>query len=155
MENHSLPPLGEKVAKYKVPGKLLTKPGKYRLAFRMRSRALGFGDVALSLDLAVLRLRATASTPAQQWDGVHLWLRYQSERQLYAVSVARRDGRVVIKKKCPGGASNGGTYYPLGKDAMGVTVMHFPSTHSPPGEEGATTLRRVKSPVTGSSTVTE
>jgi nitrate/TMAO reductase-like tetraheme cytochrome c subunit len=38
MENHSLPPLGEKVAKYKVPGNLITKPGKYRLAFRMRSR---------------------------------------------------------------------------------------------------------------------
>jgi nitrate/TMAO reductase-like tetraheme cytochrome c subunit len=38
MENHSLPPLGSKVAKYKVPGKLITKPGKYRLAFRMRSR---------------------------------------------------------------------------------------------------------------------
>jgi nitrate/TMAO reductase-like tetraheme cytochrome c subunit len=38
MENHSLPPLGEKVVKYKVPGKLITKPGKYLLAFRMRSR---------------------------------------------------------------------------------------------------------------------
>jgi hypothetical protein len=39
MENHSMPPLSEKLAKYKVPGRLLTKPGKYRLAFRMRSRA--------------------------------------------------------------------------------------------------------------------
>jgi hypothetical protein len=39
MENHSLPPLGEKVASYEVPGNLITKPGKYRLAFRMRSRA--------------------------------------------------------------------------------------------------------------------
>ena len=39
MENHSLPPLGEKQAKYQVPGNLITKPGKYRLAFRMRSRA--------------------------------------------------------------------------------------------------------------------
>ncbi len=39
MENHSLPPLAEKVAKYKVPGKLITKPGTYRLAFRMRSRS--------------------------------------------------------------------------------------------------------------------
>jgi nitrate/TMAO reductase-like tetraheme cytochrome c subunit len=39
MENHSLPPLGVKLAKYKVPGKLIKKPGKYRLAFRMRSRA--------------------------------------------------------------------------------------------------------------------
>ena len=39
MENRSLPPLGQKVAKYQVPGRLITKPGKYQLAFRMRSRA--------------------------------------------------------------------------------------------------------------------
>ena len=39
MENHSLPPLAEKRARYQVPGNLITKPGKYRLAFRMRSRA--------------------------------------------------------------------------------------------------------------------
>jgi nitrate/TMAO reductase-like tetraheme cytochrome c subunit len=39
MENHSLPPLGWKQAKYQVPGNLITKPGMYRLAFRMRSRA--------------------------------------------------------------------------------------------------------------------
>jgi hypothetical protein len=39
MENHSLAPLGEKQAKYQVPGNLIKKPGKYRLAFRLRSRA--------------------------------------------------------------------------------------------------------------------
>jgi hypothetical protein len=39
MENRSLTPLGEKVVKYQVPGSLIKKPGKYRLAFRMRSRA--------------------------------------------------------------------------------------------------------------------
>jgi hypothetical protein len=39
MEARSLTPLGEKVAKYQVPGHLITKPGKYQLAFRMRSRA--------------------------------------------------------------------------------------------------------------------
>jgi nitrate/TMAO reductase-like tetraheme cytochrome c subunit len=39
MENHSLAPLAEHMAKYSVPGELITKPGKYRLAFRMRSRA--------------------------------------------------------------------------------------------------------------------
>ncbi len=38
MENHSLTPLGEKEARYRVPGDLIKKPGKYRLAFRMRSR---------------------------------------------------------------------------------------------------------------------
>ena len=39
LENHSLTPLEEKEAKYEVPGNLIKKPGKYRLAFRMRSRA--------------------------------------------------------------------------------------------------------------------
>ncbi len=39
MENHSLPPLGEKTASYQVPANLIRKPGKYRLAFRLRSRA--------------------------------------------------------------------------------------------------------------------
>ena len=39
MENHSLAPLAETLAKYQVPGNLIKKPGKYRLAFRMRSRA--------------------------------------------------------------------------------------------------------------------
>jgi hypothetical protein len=39
MENRSLAPLGHTVASYSVPGRLITKPGKYRLAFRMRSRA--------------------------------------------------------------------------------------------------------------------
>jgi hypothetical protein len=39
MENHSLSPLEEKLVSYQVPGNLITKPGKYRLAFRLRSRA--------------------------------------------------------------------------------------------------------------------
>jgi nitrate/TMAO reductase-like tetraheme cytochrome c subunit len=39
MENHSLPPLGERLAKYQVPGHLIARPGSYRLAFRLRSRA--------------------------------------------------------------------------------------------------------------------
>jgi nitrate/TMAO reductase-like tetraheme cytochrome c subunit len=39
MENRSLTPLGEKVVNYRVPGNLIKKPGKYRLAFRLRSRA--------------------------------------------------------------------------------------------------------------------
>ncbi|MBT3790475.1 MAG: cytochrome C [Alphaproteobacteria bacterium] len=39
MEGRSIPPLGSRMAEYKVPGDLITKPGKYRLAVRMRSRA--------------------------------------------------------------------------------------------------------------------
>jgi hypothetical protein len=39
MEGRSIPPLGERKAKYSVPSKLMTKAGTYKLAVRMRSRA--------------------------------------------------------------------------------------------------------------------
>ena len=39
MEQRSIPPLGYRDATYSVPGNLLTVPGQYKLAFRMRSRA--------------------------------------------------------------------------------------------------------------------
>ncbi|PPR11836.1 MAG: hypothetical protein CFH41_00712 [Alphaproteobacteria bacterium MarineAlpha11_Bin1] len=39
MEGRSIPPLGNKKARYTVPGELIKKPGKYRLMARMRSRA--------------------------------------------------------------------------------------------------------------------
>ena len=39
MEARSIPPLGWRDAKYRVPGALLTKRGTYRLSVRMRSRA--------------------------------------------------------------------------------------------------------------------
>ena len=39
MEGRSLPPLGTRRVKYRVPAHLLQRPGKYRLTFRMRSRA--------------------------------------------------------------------------------------------------------------------
>jgi nitrate/TMAO reductase-like tetraheme cytochrome c subunit len=38
MEKHSIPPLATRAAKYIVPGNLLTKKGKYRLAARLRAR---------------------------------------------------------------------------------------------------------------------
>jgi nitrate/TMAO reductase-like tetraheme cytochrome c subunit len=39
MEQRSIPPLGFRDAEYSVPGNLITQPGRYKLAFRMRSRA--------------------------------------------------------------------------------------------------------------------
>src|SRR4051812_12044796 len=38
MEKHSIPPLAHRTAHYKVPASKLTKPGKYRLAARIRGR---------------------------------------------------------------------------------------------------------------------
>ena len=64
-------------------------------------------------DLDVAGLTTTGRTPAQAYDGVHVFLRYQSDQWLYAVSVLRRDGQVAIKKKVPGGPANGGEYATL------------------------------------------
>lgn len=97
------------------------KPDRYSqtcndsAVFRLHTRRLTFGDVVVSLRLINHALTSTTRTPARAIDGVHLWLHYQSETQLYAVSVNRRDASIVIKKKCPGGPSNGGTYVDLAK----------------------------------------
>jgi hypothetical protein len=97
------------------------KPDRYSqtcndsAVFRLHTRRLTFGDVTVSLRLINHSLTSTTRTPARAIDGVHLWLHYQSETQLYAVSVNRRDASIVIKKKCPGGPSNGGTYLDLAK----------------------------------------
>lgn len=55
----------------------------------------------------------TSTTPAVDWDGVHVFLRYANEENLYYASIDRRDGTTQIKKKVSGGPSNGGTYYTL------------------------------------------
>ena len=38
MEKRSIPPLGTRVASYKVPAKFMTRPGTYKLAIRLRAR---------------------------------------------------------------------------------------------------------------------
>lgn len=86
--------------------------------FRLNTKRRDFDAVRVDM-----RLRANAfddrdesadpDTPAVDWDGVHIWLHYVDEYELYYASVNRRDGSVVIKKKCRGGDDNGGTYYEL------------------------------------------
>ncbi|BCI55380.1 hypothetical protein NIIDNTM18_46580 [Mycolicibacterium litorale] len=82
--------------------------------FRMAGTRRDLTDIDMSLRLDVERLVITERTPARAYDGAHIWVRYQSDRQLYAVSVDRRDATMVIKKKCAGGESNGGRYVDLG-----------------------------------------
>lgn len=90
-----------------------TDPDTGSAVFRMVSREDGFSDVDVRLRLRVDDFVTTDDTPAQDYDGAHVWLAYRSEFELYALSVDRRDGRLAIKKKCPGGPSNGGTYLDL------------------------------------------
>ncbi len=81
--------------------------------FRLTTRRADLRSVRVSLRLRLLALAQTPSTPAVDWDGVHVFLRYEDEHSLYYASAARRDGSVAIKKKCRGGPSNGGTYSTL------------------------------------------
>jgi hypothetical protein len=79
-----------------------SQAGTDSAVFRLRSRLADFGDVSVSFDLKLLRLVTTARTPAQDYDGVHVWLHYQNPNALYYVSVSRRDGRIVVGKKVDG-----------------------------------------------------
>lgn len=101
-----------------VPDHDAPDPGSRRATnssvFRLTSRRADFGDVAVDLTVYNRGLSTTTATPANDWDGIHVWVRYQSQTHLYYASLQRRDDTVVIKKKMPGGPSNDGTYYPLG-----------------------------------------
>lgn len=93
--------------------------------FRLTTRRHDFGDVTVTLQLVNAALSSTPATPAQDWDGVHVFLHYQDEASLYYASVNRRDGKVVAKKKCRGGPDNGGTYYELGDGEQGGHPIPF------------------------------
>ncbi|GGK22287.1 hypothetical protein GCM10010124_13460 [Pilimelia terevasa] len=95
-----------------------SNPGTNSAIFRLTTKRADFGDVQVRMKLLINSQTATRSTPVVDWDGLHIFLRYQHEASLYYVSVARRDGAIVAKKKCPGGPSNGGTYYTLGTGAV-------------------------------------
>jgi hypothetical protein len=72
-----------------------------------------YADVVVRFDLRVNGLTRTARTGEHRYDGVHVMLRYQSAESTYYVSISRRDGQYAIKRKTPGGPSNGGTYVTL------------------------------------------
>ncbi|WP_240529758.1 hypothetical protein [Streptomyces mangrovisoli] len=92
--------------------------------FRLVSRRRDFGSVAVSLKVRLLPPIVTARTPALDWDGAHVWLRYHSPQELYALSFRRRDGAVVIKRKVPAddaAAVEGGDYTTIAEGRCAIT----------------------------------
>lgn len=79
--------------------------------FRLITRRDDLYNTDVTFNLLNLGMTSFPSLPAVATDGVHVQTRYVSQYNLYAVSVNRRDNTAVIKKKIPGGPSNGGTYY--------------------------------------------
>jgi hypothetical protein len=88
--------------------------------FRLVSRRRNFGGVRVTFQLFVRRHVVGSGSERHDYDGVHVWLRYLSQEELYSLSVMRWDGQSVIKRKTPGGRSNGGTYRTL---ANGRSVL--------------------------------
>jgi hypothetical protein len=92
--------------------------------FRMVSRDQRWAGTEVNLRFRSLSWQ---SRELHQWSGLHVFLRYRSETELYVVSIARADGKFAIKRKRPGGPSNGGTYETLA-ESMGRSEG-FPTTH--------------------------
>lgn len=75
--------------------------------------------------------------------GVHIWLRHQTQYDLYYVSLNRADNKVIIKRKVPCGTDNEGIYFELAQAAHAWTTgtwQHFSMTVQTNGD-GSVTLK--------------
>lgn len=87
-----------------------------------------FGDVRVDLDLRVEDVVTTERTPARDYDGVHLFVRYSDAFELYSVDLCRRDGTVTIKRKTPDDdAEEGGDYVTLAEGEVPCRVGSWQS----------------------------
>lgn len=103
--------------------------------FRLVSRRRDFGPVAVSFLVRLQPPITTARTPQKDWDGAHIWLRYHSPQESYALSFRRRDGAVVIKRKVPShdaSAVEGGDYTTVaeGRHAISYGDWHRVEAHA-------------------------
>lgn len=113
--------------------------------FRLNTKQFFSGDVKVSM-----RLRqntdihsASCSTSDSCWHGTHIWLRYQSQYNLYYASINRADGNIVIKRKVPCGPDNSGTYITLASVYHNWTVGSWRqySTSATTNADGSVTIR--------------
>jgi len=107
-----------------VPDRRRSEPRSERGNGSAVFRALVAADIAPNTSVT-MRLRVVAyvnDSTSEDWDGAHVLLRYEDEARLYAVSVARRDGTLAIKRKLPGGDSNEGRYLTLSTATSPVEI---------------------------------
>jgi hypothetical protein len=94
--------------------------GTNSAVFRAYTRQLFTSNYRVTFELRVRAPQEVAGLPVESWDGVHLIVNAQSPQAAYYVSLFRRDGKVVIKKKTAGGPVAGGTYLMLSKYMEGL-----------------------------------
>ncbi|MFI7543102.1 hypothetical protein [Actinoplanes sp. NPDC049599] len=83
--------------------------------FRATTKRSDFGDALVSFRVKNEGLTSRGRMRPAATDGIHVFLRWHSPEDLYVVSVNRRDNRILVKRKSPGGEVNGGTYATLGQ----------------------------------------
>lgn len=83
---------------------------------RLTTRRRDFQDVRATLEFRHLGFVTGPRTPARDFDGVNVWIRYQSQYSLYYATFNRRDGQIALKKKEPrpdDPSTNYGRYHTL------------------------------------------
>lgn len=83
--------------------------------FRATTKRDDFLNALVTLRVKNLGLTSRGRMAPAETDGVHVFLRWHSPEDLYVLSLNRRDERIVVKRKSPGGTVNGGTYTTLGQ----------------------------------------
>lgn len=83
--------------------------------FRAYSKRRFAPDYRVVFEVRVGPPRAVTGLQPAPWDGLHLMLDAESPEAAYYVSIYRRNGQAVIKKKTPGGTVAGGSYEPLSR----------------------------------------
>jgi hypothetical protein len=101
--------------------------GNNSAVFRLTTKRADFRNVTISMRLRPLGFTQTPTTPSVAWDGIHVFVHYRNQRSLYYASVYRRDGHIDIKKKVPGGTTNGGTYYTLASGKYSISLGQWTS----------------------------
>lgn len=84
---------------------------------RAITKQADFLNVSVQFKVTKLQLVSTPPrTPAKKVDGLHVFIRRQTEHNTYYVDVSRRDNVLTMKKKLPDPSTGftKGKYYPLG-----------------------------------------
>jgi hypothetical protein len=116
----------------------------------MRTARSDFRDNLQVLHARINDFSGFPERPAEPWDGIVLWPRYASETNLYFAYALRKDGKVSLTKKCPGGnpgdpnVYNGGTYYDLTPETYQVPTIlgkwYSLATSAQDNDDGSVTI---------------
>lgn len=91
----------------------------------MVTQRADFGNVRVHVEFQIVGFDNRG--PRDSFDGLHVFLRYQSPQSLLVASICRRDNGIAIKKKVEGGPSNGGSYYTLASASNGCAPRQWHS----------------------------